>query len=77
MFMFLILYFVISTPINTFFDTLDDADVAEANTYMDSYLPIIRNALTMAFAVTAAIPSTWFVIYVFTREPDWSYRRVR
>jgi ABC-type polysaccharide/polyol phosphate export permease len=74
-FLAVIIYFVISAPMTAMFDAFDDADAGEATDEMNSFLPNIRSALNMFFAVLIAIPITGFVIWVFRREPDWMFRR--
>jgi len=77
LFMVIILYFVISTPLEIIFDAFDDADTADATDDMNIYLPYIRNAMSMAFAVAIAAPLVIFVMRTFEREPRYDYRRLR
>lgn len=74
-FIILILYFVISTPLSSMFDSIDDVDAGEATDEMNTVLPIIRTALDLAFAIAIITPSVIFVLWVFMREPDWRYRK--
>jgi hypothetical protein len=75
LFLVIILYFVISTPLESIMDGFDDADVGDANAEMDYTLPWIRSAMSMAFAIAIASPVVIFVFRTFEREPRWDYRR--
>lgn len=73
--MFAIVFFVVSTPINSMMDSFDDANTGDATDEMNTYLPNIRTALSMAFALIIVSPIVGFIIWVYSREPDWSYYR--
>jgi len=75
LFLFLIVYFVISSPLDAIFDGLDDADAGEATDELDWMLPNITGALDIFFALIIAVPITGFIVWVFSREPDWYYNR--
>lgn len=74
LFMILIAYFILSVPITMIFDGFDDADTGEATDEIDQYLPNIRTVFHMFFAMMAAVPLTWFTLWVMKREPDWGYQ---
>jgi len=74
-FLILVLYFVISSPLEAIFTTFDDAQTGNADDEMDIYLPYTRDALNIAWAVALITPSVIFVIYIFFVEPVWTYRR--
>jgi len=74
-FVILLLYFVVSTPLTSMFDSFDDADAGEATDEMNDYLPHIRTAINMAFAIAIITPSLIFIFWIFHREPDWYYKR--
>jgi len=76
LFVVIISYFVMSTPVELLFDGFDDADFGEAENEITSYMPTFRTAFTIAMGFLLAIPVTWFVIKIFSREPDfYRYRR--
>ena len=75
LFMVLIAYFMISVPVNALFDAFGSADLAEATDEMALYLPNIRTAFNLFFAGMLAVPMTWFISWVFSREP--AYYRLR
>lgn len=72
----IIFYMTVSGPISTVLDGFDDADVGDASDEMDSFLPGVRIALSMAFAIFVITPVAGFVMWVFSREPFYErYRR--
>ena len=77
LFVVLVIYFALSVPINTIFDGFDAADFAMAEDEKDTYLPIIRNALTIFFAILLSIPIVWFFFWVFHREPAYQDANTR
>jgi len=67
----LIAYFVISIPVNLIFDSFEATDFGNAETEKDTYLPIIRDCCTIFFAIFVSLPVTWFIFWVFHREPQF------
>jgi ABC-type uncharacterized transport system YnjBCD permease subunit len=78
LFIAILVYFLLSGPVNAVFDGLNAGaqGVPSVKPYMDLYLPSIRDAVQIAFALGIAFPVTWFVFWVFSREPDMSFIRV-
>jgi len=74
LFLFLIVYFVLSAPLTSMFDGFGAAS-GEHSDEMDTYLPYIRSALNVAFALIIVSPIVGFIVWVYHREPDWSMRR--
>jgi len=74
-FFILIVYFLLSTPIEAIFNSFDDANTGEATDDMDIYLPIIRQALTMAIAICLVTPILIFIFSAFERETQSVYDR--
>lgn len=70
-----ICYVFLSMPINTLFDAFDDADTGAAEGAYNWITPIVRSAFNLFFAGMAAVPVTWFIVWVFSREPEWRYER--
>lgn len=73
-FAILVLYFVISTPITAMFDSFDDAETPYSDDEMNEYLPNIRTALNMAFAIAIITAAVIFIFWIFHREQE-PYRR--
>ena len=74
-FMFSLIYFILAAPLDAIFDGFDDIDSGEAVDEMDTYLPNIKTALNIFFALVIAIPIVGFIMWVYHREPDWGIRR--
>ena len=72
-----LVYFVLSSPLEHIFDGFDDADSHAADDEMDIYLPSIRTALNIGFAIAIITPAMIFIFWIFHQEPDWYYRRRR
>jgi len=69
-------FYLLSTPVNAIFDGLSGTSLGEATDEMATFLPWIRTAVNMVFAIGIATPITWFIFWIFNREPDFSrYRR--
>jgi len=69
LFVCLIAYFTVSYPVNMFFDGLEAADWSNAEAQKLTYMPIIRQCLSIFFAIFVSLPMTWFIFWVFHREP--------
>lgn len=75
-FVVVVTYFFLSAPMGSLLDAFDDADFNNAETYLDNYMPTFRQAFTLAMAILLAIPITWFVMKIFSKEPAYyTYRR--
>src|SRR4030042_303869 len=68
----LITYFLVSIPVNMIFDSFEDTDFGNAETQKDTYMPLIRQCMTIFFAIFVSLPATWFIFWVFHREPQIS-----
>lgn len=66
----LIAFFTIYPLMTALFDAFDAADFGNAEDEKDTYLPTIRVACTAFFAILIALPATWFIFWVFSREPN-------
>ena len=73
LFVVIIAYFILSTPVTMLFDAFDDNDMGAATEQFDVFMPTIRTCFNMFFALMAAIAPTWFIFWVMHREPDWRY----
>lgn len=74
LFITIIVFFIISSPLDSIFNGFDDT-TGEHSDEMDIYLPNIRTALNIFFALVIAAPIIGFIMWVFHREPDWGIRR--
>jgi len=71
-----IVFLAVSGPVDALLDGFDDADASEATDEMNTYLPNIRTAMKIAFALFIVTPVVGFVMWVFSREPFYEqYRR--
>ena len=76
LFIVLISYFIMITPVEMIFDGFDDADFGEADSYKDDYMPLFRTSFTIAIAALFACPVTWLAMKIFSRDPNYyQYRR--
>jgi len=71
LFVVVVTYFLISTPVQLLFDGFDDTDFGMAEDEMDSYMGGIRSAFTIAMACMLSIPVTYIAVKVFSREPNY------
>jgi len=77
LFFVIVIYFLISAPLEIIFDSFDDIEDTGSGDEMNIHLPWIRTALNMAFSVAIAAPLVIFVMMTFEREPRYDYRRRR
>jgi hypothetical protein len=76
LFVMILLYFTLSFPINAIFDAFSASSVGTAaEGPMSWQLPGVRWGVNVAFALGLAYPVTWFVFWVFSKEPDFSMFR--
>ena len=71
----LIASFTLYPIVTSLFDAFESADFAKAEDEKDTYLPIIEVAFTATLAIFISLPATWFIFWVFSREPG--YERIR
>jgi len=71
LFLVLVIYFALSTPVEMLFDAFESADFAGAETQKDTYMPVIRTACTIFFSILVSIPVAWFFFWIFHREPSY------
>lgn len=76
LFIMVTVFFVLSAPVNYIFDGFLLGEYGLAQDEMNTFVPLLKGAVQMAFAICLAAPLMWFVMWVFHREPDVSrYRR--
>ena len=73
-FIALIVFFVLSTPMTTMFNSFDNLDAGEATDEMNDFLPDIQNAFWLGMAIFIITAAVVFIFWIFHREPDWFYR---
>lgn len=69
LFTVVLLYFVLSGPVNALYDGFGGADWSGAESHKSSYMGLIRNTTTLFFSILLCIPVVWFFLWVFHREP--------
>jgi len=74
MFIIVVGYFVVSPIYSEFMDVMEGMDAGEASDEIAQHASTYRSFFDWAFALMAVIPSIWFIVWVFRREPDWRYR---
>jgi len=75
LFIMILLYFTLSGPVDAIMDGLTNAPLGEAEDEMDTHSPNINWAIKAIFACGIATPLTWFVMWVFSKEPYIGVRR--
>ena len=65
----LITSFTLYPVVNSLFDAFESADFGKAEDEKDTYLPTIEVAFTATLAIFISLPATWFIFWVFSREP--------
>lgn len=73
-FMFTIVFVILSAPLTAIFDGFDNSRGEHADE-MDIYLPIIKTCLTIFFSIIIVTPIVGFIMWVYHREPDWGVKR--
>jgi len=73
LFTVILMYFVLSAPVNAMYDGFDSADWGLAESQHSWYMDFIRAATTLFFAILVTIPVAWFFFWVFHREPAYGY----
>jgi ABC-type Fe3+ transport system permease subunit len=68
----LICFFTLYPVVTAIFGAFNSADWANAETQKATYMPIIESACTAFFAILISLPATWFIFWVFSKEPDIS-----
>jgi len=74
-FIMIALYFFLSAPIDAIMTGITGAPLGEAADEMVAYSPGLNWAIKAAFACGIATPATWFIFWVFSKEPFIGYKR--
>ena len=76
LFVMILLYFVLSSPIDSVMNgIIGSASNTLASDEMTEFSPNFTWAVKLAFAISIAIPVTWFVFWLFSKEPFVGIRR--
>ena len=68
----IITYALLSPIMTSIFNAFDASDFSNAETQKDTYLPLISQCCTVFFAIFISLPMTWFIFWVFHREPRYN-----
>lgn len=74
-FIIVTLYMVLSDPFDKIVTPLEDLNMSASDAHMDRVGGYVRTAFDISFALLIIVPASWFVFWVFHREPDWRYRQ--
>jgi len=69
LFMAIAVYFLLSAPVETVLDSFLSGDFGDANDELAEFVPLIKTGVKIAFALAIATPMTYFIMWVFHREP--------
>ena len=75
MFVMVSVYFLLSGPIDAIMNGITTGSLGDASDEMAQHSPDIEQAIKVAFAIGIATPATWFVMWVFSKEPFVGYKR--
>ena len=67
-------YIFISSPFDEVVTAFEDINMTASDTHIESAGTSIRTVFDMVFVALALVPGIWFVVWVFSREPDWYQR---
>jgi len=68
------LYLFLSSPFDTLMSNFDDIDSTLSDSHIEAGTSLNRTVFDMMFAGLILVPIIWFVLWCFSREPDWRYR---
>ena len=75
LFVVILVYFALSNPIDSIMDGLEDNPPDDSQGYVTEFYPDLNWAIKAAFALGIATPATWFVMWLFSKEPFVGYKR--
>lgn len=75
-FLFIItsLYIFTSEPFHEITTSMSELDIASDDETQGTFT-MIDTVYMMMFIILAGIPSFWFIMRVFQRDPEWGYYR--
>jgi len=74
LFIVLVAYFTISSPFENLVSGFEGTDTLASDEIEDN-VSLYRSVFNMFFALLGLVPIIWFIVWIFHREPDWSYVR--
>ena len=74
-FILIVIYIVLSGPFDDIMTSLEDVNMTNSDTEVESGTGYGRIVFDMVFVLFGGIPILWFMIQVFSREPDWRYKQ--
>lgn len=75
LFISVVCYYLLSSPIATLFGVFNGIQAGDATGPLAREYTLIMSTMTIVWAIFLAIPITWFVMKIFSREPAWFVRR--
>lgn len=75
LFIAITVFFVLSTPVDNILEGLLGLDGLESSDELDTFIPLIQNAVKIAFSLGIATPVVWFIVKIFSREPAYYQKR--
>ena len=71
-----IISFLVMYPfVDAFLTAFVGMEAGEATAELASQISIWQTVITIFFALLLAAPMTWFISYIFHRDPAYSYHR--
>jgi len=75
LFIAILVYFTLSSPIDAIMDGLESDPPEDSQPYVTEHYPNLDWAIKAAFALGIATPATWFIMWIFAKEPFVGYKR--
>lgn len=73
LFILIVVYLVISTPFDITVQSFGDLNRSASDGQMDQSVTLVRATFDFCFGLAGIIPILWFIVWVYSREPDWRY----
>lgn len=73
MFVIIVMYLALSSPFDDVFTEFENLNMSASDTQVDYHTGNVRIVFDLCFALAGIIPIVWFIVWVFSREPDWRY----
>ena len=70
-FVLFIAYMVISTPFEEMVSGFEDAGGSDVEGRVTAQAGLARSFFKISMGLMVVIPGMWFIIWIFSREPDW------
>jgi hypothetical protein len=73
-FILIIIYIVLSDPVAIIINSIANAGTSMGVTQMTFYQQLINHTFDLVIVLAAFVPIVWFIVRMWSREPDWGYR---